>query len=144
MYQLEYIGSTYTEAKNELSGENKPEVWCSSCLHTLFALLQHSHMLSVMQQPTRTYNMKYHFSHVHPNVKGLQLQKYTHLWELLNSEITKMKEKWADCQHVVMRHTKKSKPPPLVISEAHCSHIPSRYVFGVFCINWLHIHLFQQ
>jgi hypothetical protein len=65
--------------------------------------------------------MKYHFNCVQPNIKGLQLQIYTHVWELSDLEITKMKEKWVDCQQVVVKHTKKSKLPPLVISEAHCS-----------------------
>lgn len=90
------------------------------------------------------YNMKYHISRVHPNIKGPQLQKYAHLWELSDSEITKMREKWADRQRVVVKRTKKSKLPPLVISEAHRSQIPSRYVFEVFCISWLHIHSFQR
>ena len=62
------------------------------------------------------YFMKVHFQEKH---KTLDLTKYKHLWELSHFERSEMKKIWVKRGKVTTRHIKKSKIPPLVISENH-------------------------
>ncbi|PPQ92922.1 LOW QUALITY PROTEIN: hypothetical protein CVT25_006605 [Psilocybe cyanescens] len=66
------------------------------------------------------YFLKIHFQEKHPNAP---FEKYTHLWTLSNFEETEMKNIWKK-RFKSTRRSKKSKIPPLVISEDHWAHIP--------------------
>jgi hypothetical protein len=69
--------------------------------------------------------MKAHFQESH---KSAPISKYEHLWKLSNFETTEMKKLWERRRNVVMKRTKKSKVPPLLVSENHRAHIPVRYL----------------
>jgi len=69
--------------------------------------------------------MRVHFEEKH---KTLDLTKYEHLWKLSNFEVSEMKKIWAKRGKVAIKHTIKSKIPPLVISENHRAQIPAMYV----------------
>ncbi|KAF8805028.1 hypothetical protein BYT27DRAFT_7258615 [Phlegmacium glaucopus] len=66
--------------------------------------------------------MKVHFDEKH---KSLPLTKYEHLWKLERFEISEMKKIWEKRQKVTVKRAKKSKIPPLVISENHRARIPN-------------------
>jgi hypothetical protein len=68
--------------------------------------------------------MKTHFREVHPNAPIL---KYDHLWKISNFEISEMKKIWAKRLIVTATRTRKTKVPPLIISEDHCAQIPRCY-----------------
>lgn len=69
------------------------------------------------------YNMKDHIQNVH---KTVTLSNYEHLWKLSNFEIMEMKNIWAKQHNVPIKRPKKSKVPPLIVSDMHRSHIPSQ------------------
>ena len=60
--------------------------------------------------------------------KTVDVTKYKHLWELSHFERSEMKKIWVKRGKVTTRHTKKSKIPPLVISENHRARIPVMYI----------------
>jgi len=68
------------------------------------------------------YFMKVHFQEKH---KALPLTKYEHLWKLSNFEKSEMDKIWQKRGKVTAKRTKKSKIPPLVISEDHRARIPN-------------------
>ena len=70
------------------------------------------------------YFMKAHFQETH---KSASISKYEHIWKLSNFEAAEMKKIWAKRKNVVVKRTKKSNIPPLVVSEHHRTHIPARY-----------------
>ena len=69
------------------------------------------------------YNMKDHIRNVH---KMATLSNHEYLWKLSNFEIMEMKNIWAKWHNVPVKHPKKSKAPPLVVSDMYQSHIPSQ------------------
>ena len=69
------------------------------------------------------YFLKVHFQDKH---KTAPLMKYEHLWKLSNFEISEMKKFWSKRMNISAKRTKKSKLPPLVVSEDHRARIPSR------------------
>jgi hypothetical protein len=71
------------------------------------------------------YFMKVHFEEKH---KTLDLTKYEHLWRLSNFEKSEMKKIWIKRGKVTAKRTRKSKVPPLVISENHRARIPEMCV----------------
>ena len=71
------------------------------------------------------YSMKVHFEEKHTT---LDLTKYEQLWKLSNFERSEMKKIWAKRGRASVKRTKKSKIPPLVISENHRAQIPATYV----------------
>ena len=73
---------------------------------------------------TWRYFFKVHFQQKHLNVPFAQYEK---IWKLTTFELTEMKWIWANCMKVTIKCTKKSKLPPLAISEDHCVQIPARY-----------------
>ena len=82
------------------------------------------------------YNMKYHIRNVH---KTATLSNHEHLWKLSNFEIMEMKNIWTKRHSVPVKHPKKSKAPPLVVSDVYRSRIPSqRYLFSIryFIVNF--------
>ena len=74
------------------------------------------------------YFMRVHFEEKH---KTFDLTKYEHLWKLSNFERSEMKKIWVKRGKVTTKHTKKSKIPPLIISESHHARIPGMYM--LFC-----------
>jgi len=73
------------------------------------------------------YNMKYHMQKMHSTAT---LSTHEHLWKLSNFEIVEMKAIWAKRHNVVIKRSKKSKAPELIVSDTHRSCIPSlRYGF---------------
>jgi hypothetical protein len=68
------------------------------------------------------YFLKVHFEDKH---KTAPLTKYEHLWKLSNFEVSEMKKFWSKRMNVSAKQTKKSKHPPLVVSEDHRARIPS-------------------
>ncbi len=74
-----------------------------------------------MEAAVWRYNMRQHYLRVHPNVDHT---KYAYNWELSDFEVEGMKEIWRLRQRVAVKRTKKSTLPPLVVSDAHRSHIP--------------------
>ena len=71
------------------------------------------------------YFIKVHFKEKH---KTFDLTKYKHLWKLSNFKRSEMKKIWAKQGKIPTKCTKKSKIPPLVISESHHARIPAIYV----------------
>ncbi|KAF8162671.1 hypothetical protein B0H34DRAFT_856335 [Crassisporium funariophilum] len=69
--------------------------------------------------------MKAHIQETH---KTAPILKYEHLWKLSNFEAAEMKKIWAKRKNIVVKRTRKSKNPPLVVSENHCAHIPASHV----------------
>ena len=69
--------------------------------------------------------LQVHFEEKH---KTLDLTKYEHIWKLSNFERSEMKKTWVKRGKVTTKRTKKSKIPPLVISESHRARIPAMYV----------------
>jgi hypothetical protein len=65
--------------------------------------------------------MKAHFEDRHK----MLLTKHEHLWKISNFERTEMKKIWAKRGKVTAKRAKKSKIPPLVVSEKHRVQIPS-------------------
>jgi hypothetical protein len=49
------------------------------------------------------------------------------IWKLTTFELMEMKRIWANRTKVYVKRTKKSKIPPLTISEDHRAQIPARY-----------------
>lgn len=70
------------------------------------------------------YFMKAHFQETH---RSAPIPKYEHLWKLSNFEAAEMKRIWAKQKNVVVKRTKKSNIPLLVISKHHHALIPVRY-----------------
>jgi len=68
------------------------------------------------------YSFKSHFQNTHNNA---DLSKYAYLWELSNFEVTEMKKIWGKRFIVSVKRPKRSTLPPLVVSDAHRSRIPS-------------------
>ena len=66
--------------------------------------------------------------HFEEKEKTFNLTKYENLWKLSNFERTEMKKIWTRRGKVTTKHTKKSKIPPLIISESHRACIPGMYV----------------
>ena len=75
------------------------------------------------------YFMKMHFEEKHKNLWPFTNHK--HLWKLSDFEMSEMKKIWEKRSKVTTKHTKKSNFPPLVISDAHCAWIPSRFLISV-------------
>ncbi|KAF8815933.1 hypothetical protein BYT27DRAFT_7004715, partial [Phlegmacium glaucopus] len=71
------------------------------------------------------YSLKAHFNNKHKMLAASG--KYDDLWKLSNFKITEMKKIWVKRAIVTTKHTRKSKLPPLVVSEDHCTQIPNRY-----------------
>jgi len=71
------------------------------------------------------YSFKIYFQQKHPNAPFLEYEK---IWKLTKFEIAEMKRIWANRMKVTAKRTKKSKVPPLIVSEDHRVQIPSRYV----------------
>jgi hypothetical protein len=71
-------------------------------------------------------------THIQENHKTAPISKYKHLWELSNFEAAEMKKIWTKRKNVVAKRTKKSKNPPLVVSENHRAHIPVRYSYPLW------------
>ncbi|KDR65945.1 hypothetical protein GALMADRAFT_16109, partial [Galerina marginata CBS 339.88] len=68
------------------------------------------------------YFMKVHFKERH---KTLDLTNYEHLWQLSNFERSQMGQIWTRRAKVgILKRTKKSKLPPLIVSEDHRARIP--------------------
>lgn len=71
------------------------------------------------------YFMKAHFQETH---KSAPISKYEHLWKISDFETAEMKKIWTKRKNVVLKRTKKSKHPLLVVSENHRAHVvPVRY-----------------
>ena len=70
------------------------------------------------------YFLKIHFQEKHPSAP---FEKYAHLWALSNFEEAEMKKIWTK-RFKMTKRSKKSKLPPLVISEDHRARIPEGYV----------------
>ena len=70
-----------------------------------------------------TYYAKTHFEKKHSTA---DLSRYAHLWTLSNFETGEMKKIWSKRFNVSVKRPKKSKIPPLIISDAHRGQIPSR------------------
>jgi hypothetical protein len=68
------------------------------------------------------YFFKVHFQQKHPNAP---FAKYENIWKLTAFELTEMKRIWANRMKVTVKRTKKSKLPPLTISEDHRAQIPA-------------------
>jgi hypothetical protein len=71
------------------------------------------------------YSLKPHFNVKHKTLTSSG--KYDHLWKLSNFEMTEMKKFWAKRATTTTKRTRKSKIPPLVVSEDHRAQIPARY-----------------
>lgn len=69
------------------------------------------------------YNMKDHIRKVH---NAATLSNHEYLWKLSDFEIMEMKNIWAKRHSVPIKRPKKSKAPPLVVSDIYRSHIPSQ------------------
>jgi len=78
------------------------------------------------------YFMKAHFQETH---KSAPISKYEHLWKISNFETAEMKKIWAKRKNIMVKRTKKSKNPPLVVSENHRAHIPVRYCALTFVLT---------
>jgi hypothetical protein len=77
------------------------------------------------------YFLKVHFLEKHKNV---MLAKYEHLWKLSNFETQEMKKIWAKRTTMNVKHTRKMKSAPLLVSEDHRTQIPSlKYVIFSVC-----------
>lgn len=86
------------------------------------------------------YFLKVHFQEKHEQL----LVKHEHLWKLSNFERTEMKKIWAKRSKVPVKRTKKSKVPPLVISESHRAQIPTTYFILIAFLKKrfsLHVHI---
>ena len=70
------------------------------------------------------YFLKIHFQEKHPNTPS---ERYAHLWALSKFEEIEMKDIWKK-RFKTMKRSRKSKLPPLVISEDHRADIPGGYV----------------
>jgi len=68
------------------------------------------------------YFLKDHFQDKH---KTAPLTKYEHIWKLSNFEVSEMKKFWSKRMNISAKRTKRSKHPPLVVSENHRARIPS-------------------
>jgi hypothetical protein len=55
------------------------------------------------------------------------MPKHEDLWTLSNFEIAEMAKVWGKWTTAVVKRTRKSKLPPLVVSEDHRAQIPSMY-----------------
>ena len=67
------------------------------------------------------YFMRLHFDERH---KTLDITKYEYLWRLSKFERSEMKKIWVKQGKVTTKRTKKSKAPPLIVSESHRARIP--------------------
>jgi hypothetical protein len=72
------------------------------------------------------YNLKAHLLKAHPNVP---VNNYESQWKLSSFEHAEMKNIWAKRQEVSVKRPKRSNIAPLVVSDAHRSGNPARYVF---------------
>ena len=70
------------------------------------------------------YFFKVHFQQKHPNAPFAQ---YENIWKLTTFKLTEMKRIWVNRMKVTVKRTKKTKVPPLTISEDHRAQIPARY-----------------
>jgi hypothetical protein len=107
--KVKYSYSVAAESSTSSPCSNVP-IACPLCSNTASAVWK--------------YSMKAHFQETH---KSTLISKYEHLWKLSNFETAEMKKIWAKRKNVVVKRTKKSKVPPLVVSEDHRAHIPVRY-----------------
>ncbi|KAF8223168.1 hypothetical protein L208DRAFT_1318277, partial [Tricholoma matsutake] len=105
-----------------VAAESSPS---SPCLNVPIAC----HLCSNATPTIWKYFMKAHFQETH---KSVPISKYKHLWKLSNFETAEIKKIWAKQKNVVVKHTKKSKNPPLEVSESHRAHIPVRYYFPFY------------
>jgi hypothetical protein len=64
-------------------------------------------------------------SHFQSTQKKVDLSKYAYPWELSNFEVMEMKRIWGKQFVVSVKQPKKSALPPLEVSDAHQSWIPS-------------------
>jgi hypothetical protein len=71
------------------------------------------------------YFMKAHFEERHTALRPFN--NYEYLWMLSDFERAEIKKIWDKRSKVIMKQTKKSRAPPLVISDGHRARIPSRY-----------------
>jgi len=71
------------------------------------------------------YFMRVHFEEKH---RTFDLTRYERLWKLSNFERSEMKKIWVRRGKVMTKRTKKSKIPPLIISESHRAQIPGMYI----------------
>lgn len=69
------------------------------------------------------YYAKTHFHNNHPTA---DFSRYEYLWTLSNFEVGEMKKVWMKRFNNPVKRPRKSKMPPLLISEAHRGRIPSR------------------
>jgi hypothetical protein len=67
--------------------------------------------------------MKPHFEQNHRQL----MPKHEGLWTLSNFEISEMAKIWGKRATFLVKRTRKSKLPPLVVSEDHRAQIPSMY-----------------
>ena len=72
------------------------------------------------------YNLKAHLLKAHPNVP---VDNYAAQWRITSFEQGEMKNIWAKRQDISVKRPKRSNMAPLVVSEAHRSGIPAKYVF---------------
>ena len=71
------------------------------------------------------YFMKAHFTENHKNLHPFS--NHEHLWQLSDFELSEMKIIWEKRLKLTVKRTKKLNVPRLLISDAHCAQIPSRY-----------------
>ena len=76
--------------------------------------------------------MRVHFEEKH---KHVNLTRYEGLWKLSNFERSEMKKIWAKRGKVTTKRTKKSKIPPLTISENHRARIPANPSLSPFPVD---------
>ena len=114
------------------TGQN--QAWClrqypAYCWYRVLNYLKKVHLIlwplcSSTAPAIWKYFMKAHIQETH---KMAPISKYKHLWDFSNFEVAEMKKIWAKWKNVVVKRTKKSRNPPLVVSENHHAHIPVRY-----------------
>jgi hypothetical protein len=75
--------------------------------------------------------MKIHFEQNHRQL----MPKHKDLWTLSNFETAEMARIWGNRAIVLMKRTRKSKLPPLVVSEDHRAQIPSMCAI-IHCLCW--------
>lgn len=65
-------------------------------------------------------------THFHSNHPTADFARYEYLWKLSNFEVSEIKKIWMKRLDTPVKRPRKSKIPPLVISDAHRGRIPSR------------------
>jgi hypothetical protein len=108
--KMKYSYSVAAESSASSSCSNVP-VTCPLCSKTSPAVWK--------------YFLKAHFQEAH---KSVPVSTYEHLWKLSTFEIVEMKKIWVKRKTVVVKRTKKSMAPSLIVSESHRAHLPARYI----------------